>query len=243
MLKSPSVFSNHAHPPALQGVCFDFNGVLVDDEHLHFECFNAVLAPEGIAITPAEYEGVYLGFDDRGVFTHALRAHGRADDAATVRALIARKAEAYAARAARELRVFEGAARLVREAAARAPVVIVSGALRAEIDGALAVMGVTDAVGAVVAAEDVAACKPDPEGYVAGLARLAGLAGAALDPSRVVAVEDSTAGVAAALGASLRVVAVAHTYPAEALRAAGAHRVLARVADTRVGDLEAVVRR
>ena len=49
MLKSPSVFSNLA----LQGVCFDFNGVLVDDEHLHFECFNAVLAAEGIALGAA----------------------------------------------------------------------------------------------------------------------------------------------------------------------------------------------
>jgi beta-phosphoglucomutase len=236
MLKSPSVFSNLA----LQGVCFDFNGVLVDDEHLHFECFNAVLAAEGITLGAAEYADVYLGFDDRGVFEHALRARGRLADAGVVRDLIARKAVAYAERAATELRVFDGAARLVRSLAERVPVVIVSGALRAEIEGALAVMGVADAVGAIVAAEDVAACKPDPEGYRAGLARLAELAGA-VDPARVVAVEDSTAGVAAALGASLRVVAVAHTYSADVLRATGAHRVFDRIADVGVEGVAGAV--
>jgi beta-phosphoglucomutase len=239
MLKSPSVFSNLV----LQGVCFDFNGVLVDDEHLHFECFNAVLAGEGFALGAEEYAEVYLGFDDRGVFEHALRAHGRPADRDAVQALIARKAVAYAERAATELRVFDGAARLVRALAGSVPVVIVSGALRAEIEGALAVMGVADAVGAIVAAEDVAACKPDPEGYRAGLARLAELAGP-MDPARVVAIEDSTAGIAAALGASLRVVAVAHTYPAEVLRAAGAHRVYDRIADADAsGVAGAVVRR
>jgi beta-phosphoglucomutase len=237
MLQSPLVFSK----PLIHGVCFDFNGVLVDDEHLHFECFNEVLAPLGITLGAQEYADVYLGFDDRGVFTHALRAHGREADDITVRSLIARKGGAYAARAARELRIFEGAGELVRAVAAQAPVVIVSGALRAEIRGALAVMGLTDVVGAIVAAEDVAACKPDPEGYRAGLARLGEIAGRPMDPARVVAVEDSTAGIAAALGASLRVVAVAHTYARETLAQAGAAAVFARIAELRVADLAAAV--
>jgi beta-phosphoglucomutase-like phosphatase (HAD superfamily) len=77
-----------AAPTRLAGVLFDFNGVLVDDEHLHFEGFNAVLAPLGIALTQRDYDDVYLGFDDRGVFEAALRAHGRAPDAEQVRGLI-----------------------------------------------------------------------------------------------------------------------------------------------------------
>ncbi len=228
--------------PALEGVLFDFNGVLVDDERLHFEGFNAVLSPLGITLTAREYEEVYLGFDDRGVFEAALRAHGREPEALEVRALIDAKARVYAARAATELRVFERAAAALREAAERAPVVIVSGALRAEIEGALAIMGARDAVRAIVAAEDVSRCKPDPEGYLAGLARLRAWR-PSLDPARCVAVEDSTAGVRAARAAGLKVLAVAHTYSREALAAAGAHEVAGALSDVRGGDLEALAAR
>ena len=230
-----------AAPTRLAGVLFDFNGVLVDDEHLHFEGFNAVLAPLGIALTQRDYDDVYLGFDDRGVFEAALRAHGRAPDAEQVRGLIAAKARVYAARAATELRVFDGAAALLREAAARAPVVIVSGALRAEIEGALAVMGAGAAVRAIVAAEDVSACKPDPEGYLAGLALLRSWGGT-VEPSRCVAIEDSTAGVAAARAAGLAVLAVAHSYPRAQLEAAGAGRVAEALRDVRCDDFEALAR-
>lgn len=223
-------------PTPIEAVLFDFNGVLVDDERLHFECFNAVLAPRGIALSARDYEDVYLGFDDRGVFETALRAHGQSPDRVTVQTLIAAKAAAYATRAEAELRVFEGAPSLLRAVAARAPVVVVSGALRAEIDGALAVMRAADTVEAIVAAEDVSACKPDPEGYLRGLALLSARHGS-VDPSRCVAVEDSTAGIAAACGAGLRVLAVAHTYPEAALRAAGAHAVAARLAEVSVAHL------
>ncbi len=228
--------------PALEGVLFDFNGVLVDDEHLHFEGFNAVLAPLGIALSMREYEDVYLGFDDRGVFETALRAHQRAADGDTVRALIDAKAKVYAARAATELKVFDNAAALLREAAARAPVVIVSGALRAEIEGALAVMGARDCVRAIVAAEDVSACKPDPEGYVAGLALLRAWAGR-VEPARCVVIEDSTAGVQAARAAGLTVLAVAHSYGREALVAAGAHAVFEALRDVHGATLEALAAR
>lgn len=50
---------------ALRAVIFDFDGVLVDSEPLHFACLRDALAPEGIAIDEAEYEQVYLAYDDR----------------------------------------------------------------------------------------------------------------------------------------------------------------------------------
>ncbi len=117
---------------------------------------------------------------------------------------------------------------------------IVSGALRAEIEGALAVMGAGESVRAIIAAEEVAACKPDPEGYLLGVARLRGWSGD-VDPARCVVIEDSVAGVVAARAAGLSVLAVAHSYPADALREAGAHRVRATLSEVRVDDLEALV--
>ena len=53
-------------------VIFDFNGVLVDDESVHFALFQEVLAQEGVAITERDYHERYLGYDDRRCFEAAL---------------------------------------------------------------------------------------------------------------------------------------------------------------------------
>jgi beta-phosphoglucomutase-like phosphatase (HAD superfamily) len=163
----------------LQATLFDFNGVLVDDEALHLEGFNAALRPAGVTVSLDEYNERYLGFDDRGAFSAMLRDRGLDHGDERIAALIAAKSVVYAELAARSLTVFEGAARLLRSAAERGPVAIVSGALRGEIDVALRLMGAERGPGVIVAAEDVAACKPDPEGYLLGLSRLAATGGRA----------------------------------------------------------------
>src|SRR5437867_4442909 len=63
--------------PLPRAVLFDCDGVIADSEPLHLRLFQEVLAPLGIAVSPAEYADRYLGYDDRGVFTEVLRAHGR----------------------------------------------------------------------------------------------------------------------------------------------------------------------
>ncbi|MBL8604608.1 MAG: HAD family phosphatase [Myxococcales bacterium] len=222
----------------MDAVFFDFNGVLVDDEHLHLSGFNAVLSKFGVHLDAAEYEARYIGFDDRGAFAHALRDHGLDCDAAQLAALIDEKAAFYAAAAARELCVFEGAARLLREAAARAPVAVVSGALRAEIVLGLGVLGASGAPRCIVAAEDVSACKPDPEGYLLALKTLRAQ-GLSLDPARVVVIEDTPAGVAAGRAAGLTVVGVGHSVAPEKLRAAGAVQTVKHLREMHFSMLEA----
>ncbi len=66
----------------------------------------------------------------------------------------------------------------------------------------------------LVTAEDVAAGKPDPEGYLEAARRLGRL------PADCLVVEDAPAGVEAALAAGMRVVALPTTHPAEELGAA-----------------------
>jgi len=66
----------------------------------------------------------------------------------------------------------------------------------------------------MVTAEDVAAGKPDPEGFVMAAAALG------VPPSNCVVVEDSPAGVAAGKAAGAFVVAVTTTHDASALTAA-----------------------
>lgn len=227
----------------LRALLFDFNGVLVDDEPLHFRLFRQVLAELGIELEEARYYGDYLGFDDRDCFATALAAAGRSAGDREVARLIARKAAAYREEIRRAgYPFFPGALELVRGAAAAGWTLgLVSGALREEVEGALEQGGVAPLFKALVTAEDVARGKPDPEGYVRALEALnrePPLPERLIHPHEVLAIEDSDAGLAAALVAGLRTLGVAHTYPAA--RLAVAENVVASLAELDAGKIAAL---
>jgi beta-phosphoglucomutase len=201
-----------------RAVIFDCDGVIADSEPLHLRVFQAVLAPRGITITSTEYVERYLGLDDRGVFTEVLRVHGGTPTADEVAALVAEKARRFRSVLAAGVRIYPGVAAFVRSLAG-IPLAVASGALREEVELVLARAGIREAFAAVVAAEDVAAGKPDPEGFLRALAALEGEAGAIV-PDACLVVEDSTAGVEAARRAGMRCLAVANSYSAAQLAAA-----------------------
>jgi len=224
--------------PVPLATLFDFNGVLVDDEHLHHQCFNDVLVSRGLsAVSEALYNERYLGFDDRGAFSAMLSDAGAPFTESLIDALIAQKAVEYERRASSELRLFDGASAAVRAAASAGPVVIVSGALRSEIELGLAALDVRSSVAHIVAAEDVLRCKPDPEGYLLALGWLRA-AYPSVRRSDVIVIEDSLAGVDSARAAGLSVWAVEHSYSEKLLREHHAARV-ARTLSELIGPLEA----
>jgi beta-phosphoglucomutase len=211
----------------LRAILFDFNGVLLDDEPIHLELFQKVLAEEDIALTAQDYYRHYLGLDDRACFAAVLAREGEATNSERLVRLIARKAAYYQERMRRGgYRFFPGALDLVREAAAAGLMLgVVSGALREEVEGALRHASLRELFKVLVTAEDVEASKPDPQGYRYGLELLNA------QPPRperlvhahqVLAVEDSPAGLAAAREAGLLTLGVAQTYPEEELTAADA---------------------
>ncbi len=212
---------------------FDYNGVLVDDEDVHFAAFREALAPMGIHVSEEDYIARYLGYDDVGAFRAMLEDAGRTPSAEEIRALVLAKKPLYLARFDRVL-PFPGAKEVVEHRATRGPVGIVSGALRGEIEMGLKLLAVESIIAFLVSAEDAPQCKPDPQGYLLAIARLEemGFEGPA------VAIEDSIAGVEAAKRAGLRCVAVAHTYAAFELARAGADAVaptLAALDDAMLG--------
>ncbi len=212
----------------IRALIFDFNGVIVDDERVHFELFRDVLEENGVELTESTYHDRYLGYDDRGCFSAALLDAGLIVDDAFVANLIARKAGLYARAAANGLRFFPGSERIVEFAACR-PTAICSGALRPEIEYALDRLNARRAIAAIVSAEDTTRCKPDPQGYTLAFQALRGrkdFHDSELQPSECLAIEDSSAGILAARAAGLRTIGVAHTYPADTLLSAGAEFVL-----------------
>lgn len=210
-----------------RAAAFDFNGILVDDEPLHFEAFRRVLTDEGIELTEESYFRDFLGLDDRGCFAAVLE---RADQPASLprlMRLLARKSSYYQERIREHgYPFFPGALELIREAAAAGLMLgVVSGALREEVEGALRQAGVLDLFKVLVTAEDVSEGKPSPEGY---LQALVGFNARPPLPERlvhgheIVVFEDSPPGLAAAREAGLTTVGVGHTRPVESLEGADA---------------------
>lgn len=216
----------------LRAVIFDCDGVLADTEPLHLQAFNAVLAPLGITLTPADYAASYLGLDDRDAFALALERAGlttvRVDD------LVATKARCFRPLLAAGVRIYAGVVPLVRSLAPLA-LGVASGARREEIAIVLAHAGLTGAFEVIVAAEDVVAGKPHPEPYLTALAGL-NRAGRAIAPAECVVVEDSRVGILAARTAGMRCLAISNSYDAPAL--GEADRVVASLAEVGRSDLE-----
>jgi beta-phosphoglucomutase-like phosphatase (HAD superfamily) len=203
---------------ALRAVLFDFDGVIVDSEPLHFGALRDALAPEAIFIDEAEYVREYLAYDDRGAIRSALERHGHAWDGERVERIARRKAELFE-ELLPSVGWFPGARELVRALASETPLAIASGALRAEIEAILDAGGLRGAFSAIVGAGDVANGKPHPEPYLRAMRALRGVA-AGLQPAECVVIEDSMPGIAAARAAGMTVVAVTNSYPAERLTAA-----------------------
>ncbi len=211
----------------LRAILFDFNGVLVDDEPIHFALLREVLAEEGVALSEADYYSRLLGLDDRSCFAAALAQAGRRADPTYLMRLVARKASYYqAAVHARGLPFFPGAVELVREAAAQGLMLgVVTGALRDEVEQALSSGGLRPLFKVLVTAEDVDSGKPDPAAYLKGVEQLNSqppLPSRLIHPHEVLAVEDSPAGLEAASAAGLVTLGIAHSRPAHALRGAAA---------------------
>ena len=196
-----------------RALVFDFNGTLSHDEPVLFAIYAELFAEHGRPLTEADYFGRLAG--QHGGGDHRWLARGRREE---LQALVDERIERYR-RLAERIDGLRGELReAVRHAASRVPVAVVSGAYRREIEPVLRGAGLADVVGVIVAADDVARGKPDPEGYLRALEALGG----GLSPGDVVAFEDTEAGIASARGAGLRCIAVRGTLPDERLAAAEA---------------------
>jgi beta-phosphoglucomutase len=225
-------------------VIFDFNGVLVDDEGVHFALFREVLARDGVIISERDYHDRYLGYDDRGCFKAALTDAGQRADDDRLSRLILRKADRYIEVAEQGLRYFPAAAEALHCISLRWPVAICSGALRTEIEYALRQLARVDQVSVIISAEDMVKCKPDPEGYRLALEALRahnGNGGAQsksnrerlileLKAANCLVIEDSLAGIQSARAAGMRTVGVPNTYSTNELLGAGADAVISGLA-------------
>jgi beta-phosphoglucomutase len=173
-------------------VLFDFDGVLVNSEPLHYLAFHEVLRAEKIDLAEAEYYQEMIGFDDKGAFRHIFEHHDRELDPKTFLRVMTRKSEVMMDLIRRrKLEALPGAEEFVRSLWRHCPLGICSGALREEIEAMLEGVSLRDCFTAITAAEDVEVGKPDPRGYVQTMKVLAEKSKRDLKPPGCLIVEDA----------------------------------------------------
>ncbi len=207
----------------LRAIIFDFNGVILNDEPIHFRSMREAVAELGIAMGEEDYWGKYLPLDDVSCLQAVCADHGVHLTSTQRRAVLNRKSELYRQFLQGKFPLFPGAAQFVRAAAGSYPLALASGARRDEIEETLAATGLNHCFRVVVAAEDFNPSKPHPESYLLALAKLnASLDGKSspIRPAESLVVEDSLGGVSGARAAGMMCMAVANTYPRAELCAA-----------------------
>src|ERR1043165_6626887 len=127
----------------IQAVFFDFNGVIVDDEPLQLEAYKEFFGRGGQEL-PDELLARVI---DAKTAAHRKLLEG-------------------------ELPLFPGVVNVIKALKWQHSLGLVSMAARTEIDHVLERAALTNYFDAIVSAEDVTACKPDPSCYTKGLESL-----------------------------------------------------------------------
>lgn len=194
--------------PETCAVLWDLDGTLVDSADYHWRSWRDTMAAEGLPLTYRQFLDGFGQKNDR-----ILRVWLGADAGADRMRRLADAKEREYRRLARDggLSPLPGAAEWVarlRDGGWRQA--IASSAPRANVEVMLAALRLPQAFDAIVAAEDVAAGKPDPQVFLTAAARLS------IPAERCVVVEDAAAGIEAARRAGMRSIGVSGSAALEA---------------------------
>ena len=197
----------------LNAVLFDFDGIIVDSEPMHYRAFLSVLEPLGNGFSWEEYCASYIGFDDRDAFREAFKSKGEKISSRDIRRLIAEKAEIFQQLIHNgDASPLPGAVELIKSIPRKLPIALCSGALKEDILPIIKNLGIENSFNVIVTAEDTKKSKPDPAPYKLAIKKL-GLD----DPTTAIAIEDTPVGILSAKGAGLKVLAVTNSYDREYL--------------------------
>lgn len=199
-------------------VLFDFDGVLVNSEPLHYQAFREVLATERLELDEDEYYRELIGFDDKGAFRHVYQKRKRELTPKHFLTLMTRKSQVMMDLIYRkQFSALPGVEEFVRTLWRRCPLAICSGALREEIEAMLEGIALRDCFPIITAAEDVAVGKPDPSGYLQTMKLVAEKRGRKLEAKDCLIIEDAPTVIRSVRAVGFAVLGVATSYPLEKL--------------------------
>jgi HAD superfamily hydrolase (TIGR01509 family) len=180
-------------------VLFDFDGVVVDSEPVHFECWQEILTPFGIDLDWQTYSEHCIGITDRTMLAFLCSRSRLPLDIEVLAAEYPRKKDMF-----RERMMKIGIPPAIRELAQELRSdyklgVVTSSNIR-EVGALLESAGLMPYLDTVVHGGDVRHHKPAPDPYLLAIERLGVKTG--------LAVEDSKAGIASAKAAGLDVIEI-----------------------------------
>lgn len=215
------------------GAIFDWDGVIIDSSRHHERSWELLAQEEGLPLPENHFK---LGFGRKNQ-TIIPKIYRWATDPGEIERLGNRKEVIY-----RELMSADALEPLpgVRQwlealRAAGVPCAIGSSTPRANLDAAMARLGIAPFFKAIVSAEDVTLGKPNPEVFLKAAARIE------RRPECCVVFEDAFFGIEAARAGGMRVIGIATTHPVEELTRAD--RAVRSMAELSVDELAGWFRR
>ena len=183
-----------------EAILFDFDGVLVDSEPVHWRCWNQILAPFGAFLEWDRYCAHCIGVSDREMIATLCAQFDPPLPFDDVWAQYPVKRDLF-----RGLMIEAGAVKadvveLIRELHSSHLLAVVTSSGQREVEPILELSGISPYLGTAVYGGDVRRLKPAPDPYLLAIARLG--------VHRALVVEDSDAGLAAARAAGLDVLHV-----------------------------------
>jgi beta-phosphoglucomutase len=187
--------------PPFDAVLFDFDGVLVDSEPVHWACWSDVLAPLGVVLDWEFYRDHCIGIDDREMLRMMATRSSPVRDWEELWARYPDKRELFRGRMAAQPPFAAELAGLLEALRGQVKLAVVTSSGRSEVEPLLAAGHLLPYFDTLVCARDAARHKPFPDPYL--------LAAERLNARRPLVVEDSAAGIEAGRAAGFEVLAVA----------------------------------
>ena len=185
--------------PEFDAVLFDFDGVLVDSEPVHFACWREILTGFGIALDWDTYNRIGRGFAEQDMVRAFCELGNPQVPFEVLWSKYPEKKVMFVEQALRQGLISEEVRELFRSLS-DLRLAVVTSSDRAEVEPILRAGGLLDRLDAFVTARDVAVHKPAPDPYVKA-ARLLGA-------HHPLVVEDTDVGEASGRSAGFEVLRV-----------------------------------
>lgn len=190
-----------------EAIIFDFDGIILDSEPLHYAACQQVLKDLHITLSYDEFSEKYIGLADKEMFPQILVNNGYHFSSDQINSLIGKKVAYYLANIENhtDLPMITGLDQYVIKISQEIKkIAICSGSSRQEITTTLNKLkngSLKDYFSIIVSSEDVKNGKPSPEGYLLTAQHLK------VSPAKCLVFEDSPAGIEAAKTAGMYVIA------------------------------------
>ncbi|MBC7928110.1 MAG: HAD family phosphatase [Bryobacteraceae bacterium] len=182
-----------------EALLFDFDGVLVDSEPIHWRCWQDIIAPYGYSVTWEEYAPACVGVHERGTVEWLRRQRRPPVPFEELWAQYPRKKLMYLERMM-QAGMRADVIHMIRMLSNDYLLAVVTSSARTEVEPVLEAAGLLKYLQTIVYGGDVRNLKPSPDPYLLAVERIG--------TSNALVVEDSAAGIASAKAADLDVLVI-----------------------------------